>query len=250
MTQSSSVLFSLQELARMEEERVRTAAATAEQSRQAEEWARREKAERLRTDREARERAETEALREVEQRAREEAARIEAIHRAAVETARVQAQAKAQAEARDVERRHEIELERARATARGSGGRATLVGAAFGAIVAAGVAMAVHYGVVAPRTRARESEERAQRASIEAAMDDARSRASAAEARAQSLDEDLASTRAAMQRLREELDATRRLAPVHVGSQHPQGTVPRGNAPRLDGFATCPPGSKDPMCLH
>jgi colicin import membrane protein len=250
MAQSSSVMFSLQELERMEEDRVRTLADAAQREHVLRERARREDEERTHVERRAQERAEDEARREVERRAREEAARIEAIHRATTEAARLEVEAKTRAEARELERRHELELERARVASAGAGkARGTLVAALFGAAVAAGVAMATHYGVVAPREHTRATEDEAAIASRDVAIANVRAHAEAMDARVRALEDEAAAARGENDRLRAELYAAHRQpAPLNPTPRGP-GVAPRLGVPKLDGFTSCPPGSKDPMCL-
>jgi hypothetical protein len=246
---TSSVTFSLQELERMEEERVRALADAAQRERVMQERARLDAEERERSERRAQEEAEERARREVERGAREEAARIEAIHRATTEAARVEAEAKARAEAREAERRHELELERARLAAGGAKARGPARAAIFGVVVAAGVAMSVHYGVMAPRERARATEADAAIASRDVAIADLRAHAEATDARVRALEDDLATARADGEKLRAELDAARRPVTPHVAPSRWTGP-PRTVGPRLDGFTTCPAGSKDPLCMH
>ena len=250
MSQSSSVIFSLLELERMEGERVRSQAQAAALEREARERALHESRERVRLETEGRERREAEARREIEQRAREEAARIEAIRRAGVEMARVAAEAQARADERERERRHELEVERARALARGGGPRGALAAAVFGAVVSAGVAMALHFGVVAPRERATASEARAELASRDVAIEDLRAQAAATDARVHGLEDSLAAARGDNDALHAELEAARR-PPATTGSSRGGAVrgVPRPDAPRLDGFTRCSPGSRDPLCL-
>jgi colicin import membrane protein len=250
MTQSSSVMFSLQELERMEEERVRSLAEVAQREQRMRERARQQEQELERVERLAQERAEEQALREVERRAREEAARIEAVHRAKAEAARLEVEAKARADAREAERRHELEVERARLASGGAKARGTLLAALFGAVVAAGVATAVHYGVVAPREHARATEAETAIASRDVAVADLRSHAGAMDARVVALEEELAGVRGENDRLRAELDAARRPPATHGPAPRWNGVIPRVDGPKLDGFTSCPPGSKDPMCLH
>jgi len=252
MTQSSSVMFSLQELARMEEDRVRTTAEAEAQLCEASERARREQEARALAERQARERAEEESLREVERRAREEAARIEAIHRAAVEAARVAAEIKAQAEERERARLYEIEVERARAS-RSNASRGTAMAGVLGAVLAAGVAAALHFALFAPRAQATLHVVSEQLASRDVVIVDLRTRADAAGAQLLSLHNSLAAAQASNAKLQSDLDDLRRNPghrppgpPVHPGP----GPGPHAGDPRLDGFTTCPPGSKDPLCLH
>jgi colicin import membrane protein len=214
------------------------------------ERARRDEEERNRIERRAQEQAEDEARREVERRAREEAARIDAIHRATAEAARLEVEARAGAEAREHERRHELELERARIASGGAKGRGTFVAALFGAVVAAGVATAAHYGVVAPREHARATEAEAAVASRDVAIADLRAHAEATDARVRTLEDDLTTARGDSERLRADLDTARRQVVPRGSAPRWQAPVPRADPPKLDGFTSCPPGSKDPMCLR
>jgi colicin import membrane protein len=250
MAQSSSVMFSLQELERMEEERVRTLADAAQRERLMRERARRDEEERERRERQVMELAEDEARREVERRAREEAARIEAIHRATTEGARLEVEVRARAAAREHERRHELEIERARVAARGSKTGGTVVAALFGAVIAAGVATAAHYGVVAPGERARAREADSVTASRDVVIADLRTHAEATDARVRTLEDDLTAVRGENERLRADLDAARKQVGAHGPVPRWTGVSPRADAPKLDGFTSCPPGSKDPMCLR
>jgi hypothetical protein len=247
MTQSSSFMFSLQELERMEEQRVRALHDAAQRERAIEERARHDAEELARGERAAREDAEAEARREGERQVREEAARIEAIHRGATETARIAAEAKAQREARELERRHELELARERAEVGRSRARETIVAGLVGAIVAAGVGMAMHYGIALPRERVRATAGDAAIASRDGTIADLRSLAAAADARTRSMEADLASVRGDNDQLRAERDAAPRVPTAHVPAPR---VAPRAETPKLDGFTTCPPGSKDPMCMR
>jgi len=244
-------MFSLQELERMEEERVRALADAAQRERVMRERARHDEEERERIERRAREQAEDEARRNVERRAREEAARIEAIHRATAEAARLEVEARARAEARELERRHELELERARIASSGGGkARGAVVAALFGAVVVAGVAMAAHYGVVAPREHARATEAEAAIASRDVAIADLRVHAGATDARLRALEDEVTAVRGENDRLRADLDAARKQNGARAPAPRGPGVAPRAEVPRLDGFTSCPPGSKDPMCLR
>jgi hypothetical protein len=250
MTPANSVMFSLQELERMEAERVRALADAAERERALSRHRQREAEERVRAEHEAREHAETERRRAVEQRAREEAARIEAIHRAAVEAARVEAEAKARSDAREIERRHELELERERVASSGTPGRASAAMTLFGGVVAGGIAMAAHFGVVAPREHARATEADAAIASREVAIADLRRQGESTDARLRSLEGDLQTIRAENDELRRELQAASRTTGPRNAPPRRTGAPSRAEPPALNGFTTCAPGSKDPMCVR
>jgi colicin import membrane protein len=249
MTQSS-VVASLQELARMEEERVRALAVAGE-------CVRREAAEREQAEREEAARTREED----ERRAREEAARIEGLRFGAIEAARMEAELKASAQARALERSHELEVEHARALVRNREldleharaadrrartTRSVLVGGLSALLVA--VAAALYLGVLAPRQRARDAEAAAQIASRDESIADLKTRAGAAEARALTLEGDL---RGALK----ELERLRSIEAPHGADSHPlRGSPGRSSTQRsgpvLDGFTTCPQGSQDPLCMH
>ena len=242
-------MFSLQELERMEEERIRALADAERREHAMRESARREEVEGERIERRAREQAEDEARRDVERRAREEAARIEAIRRATMDAAHLEAQARTRAEQRELERRHELELERARGATGGTKARMTVLAALFGAVVAAGMAMAVHFGVVAPREHARAIQAESAIASREVAIADLRSHTNATDAQVRALQDDLAAARTEEDRLRTDLDVVRRQGTLRAPAPRRTGPATRAD-PKLDGFTSCPPGSKDPMCLR
>jgi hypothetical protein len=165
-SREESVEFSLTELTRLEEERIRQAAD--------------EKAAHARTAMEkeaARKRAamEEEAARKAaERRAELDAlAQREAMQKAIVEQARLEVEARTRADERERERRHEIELASLRlesAREKPSPGLVPLAGAALlGGFAAMAVAIAIHLLVTTPTTAARI-------AMVERQRDDARAR--------------------------------------------------------------------------
>lgn len=234
----------------MEEERVRAVSEAARCEQAAREHAQREAEERARRESEARERAEADARREIERRAHEEAARIDAIRRAAADAARFEAEARVKLEARDRELRHALELERIGSSARGGSWHRSAGASLLGAVVAAGIALALHLGVILPQERARASAAGDELASRDVAVADLRARAASAEARAKSLEEDVAAAGKENERLRADLDAARHASgPLTTTRRAPM--APHGTeGPRLDGFTACAPGSKDPLCLQ
>jgi hypothetical protein len=110
MVRDESVSFSLLELARLEEERVKKEARDLRCAREA--ALARARAEEKEREGEAR-RAET-ARREEEERKREQDARLDAMQRALVERAIAEAEGRARAEDRERARAHELTLERVR----------------------------------------------------------------------------------------------------------------------------------------
>jgi hypothetical protein len=249
MTQSTSVLFSLQELARMEEERVRGLAEAEERERATRIRATREAEERARREALERENAEMEARAEVARRAREEAARLEAIRLAALEGARIEAEAKLAREAREQEVRAALARERNPASAPDRGTGRMFLAVAFGATVAAGVAVAAYLGVAVPRDQARAATLGAELASRDVTVSELRRQADELRARVQSLDEELAVERAEEGRLRSEIAGLHRAPGGHAPAA--RFTAPaRDDSRKLDGFTACPPGSQDPLCLH
>jgi hypothetical protein len=116
--------------------------------------------------------------------------------------------------------------------------------------VTTAVALALYLGIATPREHAASARAAADVASRDQTIADLRARADAIDARARALEADLASARAAATSLQSQLDeANRRVA--QRGGRAPLGPAPaRSGGPRLDGFTTCPPGSKDPLCLR
>lgn len=106
----SSVLFSLQELMGLEQDRIKNEEADKQAKAQAAERARVEAERAQREAEESRIRAEEERRRMEEARAREEAARLEAIRLAEVEKARIEAEQRARLEAMAAQQQHERSL--------------------------------------------------------------------------------------------------------------------------------------------
>ena len=146
-----SVQFSLQELTKLEDERLaeqkRAAAereATATRQRGEEERSRREEAE-------THARQEAERRENAERRALEDIARREALQKAVVEQGRLEVEVRARAEERERERRHEIEIERLRNEGRQGQSMGSLAGAAaLGGGIMLAVTLAVVLGVTKP----------------------------------------------------------------------------------------------------
>ena len=241
----------------MEEERVVGQARAESAAREAARRAAREAARRAAHEAEtrAREAAEAEehareaARREIERQAREEAAKVRAIRDAAAEAARAEAFARVQAEERQRDRQHALDIAQTQANARGSRRTAALAGC-LGAVLAAGVGMAMYFGVAAPSARAAVAEARSETASREQTIDQLRVRVSAGEARERGLQEDIAALREENSRLRADIDGLRNRGQT----VHPPGRgapAPSRRSDRtLDGFTSCAPGVNDPMCVR
>jgi colicin import membrane protein len=249
MTQSSSVLFSLQELARMEEERVRTQARAESAARETARRAAEEAETRAREAAEAEQRAREEARREIERQAREEAARVQAIREAAAEAARAEAFARVQAQEREKDRLHAIEVARVQASARGPRAAAALSGC-LGALLAAGIGMVVYFGVAAPAARAALAGARSEVASRDQTIDQLRLRAGASEASERALQVDIAALRDENTRIRADLDGLRSRVQGAHPSRHGVPAPTKRPDRTLDGFTPCPPGVNDPMCVR
>jgi hypothetical protein len=247
MSQESSALFSLQELSRMEEQRTQAAAEAEARAREVLERAARYAHEQAAEARKDREREEAEARRAIERAAREEAAHIDAMRRAAVEAARIATEAQARAVEIERQRVHDLEVKRARGSARSADAKTATLSGLFGAAVAAGITMGLYFGVVGPRAEAGQRDAMGEVASRDATIGELRARADAAEARLEALTTDLAAVRDENARLHGQIDIAPRPPVPHVG--HVPGVPPRADH-TLDGLTTCPPGSKDPLCAR
>jgi hypothetical protein len=244
-------MFSLQELARMEDERVRSQAEAARLEKDALEFARQEVEARVREDAETQAREESEKRQEAERKEREEVARVEAIHRGALEAARLEVDARARAEERERDRRHELQkLEMARHSANGErlGVRRMVSAGLMGALAAGVVAAGLHLGIVQPGERARATLASSELAARDAVIAEAHGAASKARGQLQSLTDDLAAAKADVARLQKQIDEAPRTT-----------TRPRASAPTVTrtvpsdtqvGLSRCPPGSLDPVCVH
>jgi hypothetical protein len=244
------VIFSLQELARMEDERVRDQAEAARLEEAAREAARRRAEVLAREELEAREREGEERRLEAERKDREAAARAEAV----VEAARVEAEGRLRAAEREREMRHDLErLVLAKASAEGDRGarRRSLLTAVSAASVTALLAAVGYLGVVRPAEQAREARWASELASSDTLVADARAQAAKAGDSARSLSDELAVARGQLADLRQQVEdghRSVRTTPSAVGN-HSARTTP-AHDPTMDGFSRCPPGSQDPMCAR
>lgn len=106
----SSVLFSLQELFSLEQDRIKQEEDDKKRRADAEARAREDAERRAREEEQARLQAEEERRRSDEARKREETARLEALRQAEIERARIEAERQAQIEAMKAQQAHQMEL--------------------------------------------------------------------------------------------------------------------------------------------
>jgi hypothetical protein len=146
-----SVQFSLQELLKIEDERLEEQA-RAKAAREAAEARKRDEAERRRLEEsEANARAEAEARERQRRGELEDIARREAMQKAIVEQGRLEVEVRARAEERDRERRHELEIERLRTTNKTGPSIGALAGAAaMGGGILFVIALAIELAVLKP----------------------------------------------------------------------------------------------------
>lgn len=157
-TEPSSVLFSLGELMRLEEQRVTDEQRQADAARAAAERARREADERAAAEQLARLEAER-ARREAEERAaREEAARLEAMRAAAVERARIEAEERARMTAVAAVQEHEKSLVALREDASKKRLSRWLGGSIAAAVLLAAGSAGLYFGKIQPEAQARQRE--------------------------------------------------------------------------------------------
>jgi hypothetical protein len=229
-SREESVEFSLSELTRLEDERIRRIED--------------EDAQRARAESEKRRAAiaEEAALKAAEHRAELDAlAQREAMQKAIVEQARLEVEARTRADERERERRHEIELAKLRAE-RGHEKPPPevlpLAGAALiGGVVATVVAIVIHVVLTAPATAARV-------AFLEHQRDEARTRG-----------DELERTLDATRRAIAELENRRSPAPNHAEREEaPVKRPSRPNGPRAPRTEPPPPApvsstcDSDPLC--
>jgi hypothetical protein len=247
VSQPTSLLFSLEELAHMEEQRVRAQAEAAERERAAAEAASRQVLEQARAEQQAREEAAARRRDEAERLARSEAARAEAMRLAAVESARASVEASVRERERERARVHELEMARTE-RGRSRAARAAVAGAIGGVVAGA----AIVASVLVPRMTRQSAEARLEQVAQLDAIGELRAKLGAADARMADLDRELAAERDAKSLLAGELDAARRHAPktpVNKPPSHPGGTGDQPVDPRL-ALPLCAPGSLDPMCIR
>jgi hypothetical protein len=166
-----SVQFSLQELVRLEDERIREQDRDRERKAEAEHMAKARAAAEARAAEEARVRDEEERRRQDALRQQEESTRLAAIEQAALEHARWSAQMKAQSDEAERLRAHTLDLERIKqGGARGAGWRGGFLGAAVAMTLTAATAAILYNASIAPQAEKREEILKAQVSEREAAV--------------------------------------------------------------------------------
>lgn len=196
-----SVQFSLEELKKLEDDRVRQEREAAEAHARDEAAARERDELRQRTEIEARERDAAELRERERERRREEGARLEAMQRAIVEQGRISVEARARAEEAERERRYELELLRAHAEAERRPGAAALLASALGgAALCLALCLALYFGVSRPATDSRIAELDRAVTSAERRADGLERRALDDEARIGQLDKSLEAAQAELTR--------------------------------------------------
>lgn len=246
-TKETSVIFSLQELMRMEQDRI------GEQERERE----RRQREREASEREAQRlaalaqedklRKEEQQRRADEARAREEAARIEAMQRAILEGERARAIEQARKAQAEHELIHALELQRAKLALVVRRLRAGLVGVSIGAALLVGATSIASFGLLLPDADRRISVLQERAARFEQDNEGLKRKLEAASAKTDRLVEQLQMSETARGTLTARLDeAERELG--RIGKKPASGTTASGPKPQPAGPACSNP--LDPMCQN
>jgi hypothetical protein len=249
-----SVKFSLQELMKLEDERVDQEKRAHDAREAAAAAARDDKTRREREAIAARERAENDERERVRLRELDEEARREAIQRAAVEQARITVEARTRAEESELERRHEIELQRMRAeTVKKPGAGGYVASGLLGAAITLAMCLVLYFAVSRPATDQRIAELDRAVATAEGRTGELSRRIDEQKARAADLQKSLDDAKAEITRL----GTVRPVAPAPTTPSHinpgpsrsgpgtgnpPGGKLPLDNGPCVSKF--------DPLCGH
>lgn len=234
-SREESTQFSLNELLRIEAERVEGAKQAEVGRRRAAESATREAALRAEAEAKARADAEARSRAETERAERDEHARREAMQRAIIEQARLDVDARTRSEERELERRHELALAALRAEEKRSQLGTILGGTVLGAGLALAVAAAVHFTAIRPAHERRLAE-------LGLAVTAAELRAGDLERRLEASERDAAALRAR---------PTEASPPSPSTPRAPATATPRTPTRRAAPVPTGPDpcvGSRDPLC--
>jgi hypothetical protein len=243
-----SVSFSLKELMKLEDERVGQEREVREARERAAESAREETARRARAELEARERAEADERERARFREMEEAARHEAMQRAAVEQARITVEARTRAEEAERERSHERELLRMRAETTKKPGPGGFIGSALGgAAFAVAAALLLHFAVWRPEADKRVAELGSAAAAADGRADELGRRVDDQKERIAQLEKSLRETQAEL--------AIRKAPPAPKAPTGPSSAPRSGTAashPKTPNVNDGPPclNKFDPLCGH
>jgi hypothetical protein len=242
-----SVNFSLKELMKLEDDRIRQERETREAREQAEVAARRDAEERERAELEARERATAEERERSRFREMEEEARREAMQRATVEQARITVEARTRAEEAERERRHELELQRMRAeTVKKPGPGGFVASGLAGAAICLAMCLVLYFGVSRPASDRRIAELDRAVASAEGRADELGRRVDDQKGRIAQLEKTTGDLQA-------ELATARKPPPVVVKAPTgpTTGKTPRDAGHSKGGLNDGPPcNDHDPLCGH
>jgi len=241
----SSVLFSLQELMNLEQDRIQSEEAEKAQKIQAAETARIEAERSARDAEEQRIRAEAERRRLDEQRSREEAAKLEAIRVAEVEKARVEAEQRARLEAMAAQQHHERSMAAIQTDASKKKLRNMLIGGVV-FVVLAGSGLGYFVYTSAEENRARIAAQQADSARLEEEKKKLESQMREQTAKVDGLLSQLASAKdeATRAKLQKELEEERlKQESLKTGGARVGGPGPVKTGPAK---SKCTPG--DPLC--
>jgi hypothetical protein len=245
-----SFMFSLRELARMEEDRIAREAAAERARHEAALAAQRDAEQKAREAAEARARTLDEAARAAATREREEAARLEATRLAAMEGARVTAEAAARAADAELHRAHALELARLHETSGTKRLRAASWAIGVGGIVAIAAMTGSYALVLKPQADQRVSQAVAQRDARDEVVADRQAKLDALEQRTKALEEENASLSKDKRALARQVEDQR--VQIDDLKKRP-GTAGVHPPPAPTGTQKVPPGKPcpkgDPMCV-
>jgi colicin import membrane protein len=241
----SSVLFSLNQLMSLEQQRLREENEAAARKARIERETRLALELRAREEEAARLHAERERRRSEEAREREEAARLEAIRQAAVETARIEAEQRARLEAMETQQRHERELARMAQDAQKRRLQRFVTLSSVVGVLLLGTTFGVYFGKIQPEAERAQAEQTAARIAQEERLAQLKGDL---DARNRQVSELTLAVQAA-QGEAERAELLRRLTDVRRERDAVQGKVSNGTpAPQTPKPEKCVCRDGDPMC--